>query len=248
MPDDKPQDVTLELRGQVISSSIGSVRISTSASGGMMFMTAARRLAASAVRLDDSAIAARLDSLAFEEHAGELMAASLAATLTAYLSIEGAVNDLLLAHSLGYVGNFKGLDPKIAQAFTDAWDEGAWKLNALKKANRAAEIAGAGRIDFGKGWAQKAVWLDHLRDELVHHKPLIVEHGKPVSESDDTLERTLGREFARATLWTPPETAPFRWAGCLGAGCAIWACAVADGFIRQVYGFVGVEFPMPPYC
>ncbi len=244
MSDDKPKDVTVGLQGLAMSITAGSARISTSASGGMMFTSAARQLAENARTLDHPVA---LDRSAFDKRAQELMAASLGATLTAYFSIESAVNELLLAHSLGYVGNFKGLDSALARKLSDAWEAGAHKLNALEKANLVTVIAGDGKMDFGRDPGQKAAALHDLRNELVHHKPKVVEHGRSPHESDDNLERRLSSQFARATICTPPESAPFRWGGCLGAGCAIWACSVADGFIRQVYRSSGVEFLMPPY-
>lgn len=248
MPDDKPRDITVELRGlAAMSFTTGLARISTSASGGIMFTAAARQLATTAQTLDDATIAATLDRSTFDQRAGELMAASLGATLTAYLSIESAVNELLLAHSLGQVGNFKGLDRKMAQAFSDAWEAGAHKLNALEKGDLVAVMAGAGKMKYDQGPGQRARALHELRNELVHHKPKVVEHGRLPHESDDTLERKLSSQFARAAIWTPRGSAPFRWGGCLGAGCAIWACAVADGFIRLVYEAAGVDFAMSPY-
>jgi hypothetical protein len=247
MPDDESKNVTVQLTGLAMSITAGSARLSTSASGGLMFTAAARQLAASARALDDATIAAGLDRSAFDQRAGELMAASLGATLTAYLSVESAVNELLLAHSLGQIGNFKGLDPKMARAFSDAWEAGAHKLNALEKADRVAVMAGAGKMKFGEGPAQQARALHDLRNELVHHKPKVVEHGGLPHESGDKLERMLSPYFPQATIWMPVGSAPFRWGGCLGAGCATWACTVADGFIRLVYGSVGAEFAMPPY-
>lgn len=247
MSDDKSRDVTVELRGSVTSTTTGSAKIGTSASGGMMFTAAARQLAMTAQGLDDRSSAAGLDRSAFDQRVGDLMAASLGATLTAYMSIESAVNELLLAHSLGHVVNFNGLEPSLARKFSEAWEAGARKLNALEKADLVCVISGAGKIDFGKGEAQKAAALHELRNELVHHKPKFVEHGRSPHESEDKLERRLSSQFARTTIWSPPESVPFRWGGCLGAGCATWACAVADGFIRQVYESVGVRFAMPPY-
>ncbi len=247
MSDDEPKDRMIELRGSMASRSTLSAKIGTSASGGVMFTAAARQLAATARMLDDAVIAAGLDRSTFDQRAGELRAASLGATLTAYLSIESAVNELLLAYSLGHVGNFKGFELVLARKLSGAWEAGAWKLNALEKSDLVAVMAGTGKMDLGNGPAQKVAALHDLRNELVHHKPKIVEHGRPPHESGDKLERQLSSQFARVTLWTPPESVPFRWSGCLGAGCATWACAVADGFIRQVYASVGVEFAMPPY-
>jgi hypothetical protein len=225
--------------------SIGYATIRTSAAGAIIFGAAARRLAAQAGVLDDASAVAGLDERAFTKRAGELIDSSLAATLMAFLSVEAAVNELLLAHQLGTSANMPGLDGRLAERLSQAWDAGASKLSALEKANLANVIAGCGLIDWSKGPPQKIALLVELRNELVHHKPIWVEHGSGGPESPDKLERKLCSEFKPATIWEGcGGRAPFRWNGCLGAGCAQWASTAADAFNRQLYTTLGMQFPM----
>lgn len=194
--------------------------------------------------LDDVAAVVGLDEQGFIARAGELIDGSLAAVLTACLSVEAAVNELFLAYQLGTVANLVGLEAGLAQRLSQAWDAGASKLSALEKADLANVIAGAGSINWGKAPAQQMGLLNSLRNELVHHKPIWVEQGGAPHESTDTLERKLGSEFPTAAIWRT-RGVPFRWNGCLGAGCARWACRVADDFNRQIYATLGARFPLP---
>jgi hypothetical protein len=77
----------------------------SSAAGAVIFAAAARRLSERAVALDDVAAVAGLDEQGFIARAGELIDGSLAAVLTACLSVEAAVNELFLAYQLGTVAN-----------------------------------------------------------------------------------------------------------------------------------------------
>jgi hypothetical protein len=217
--------------------------VKSSALGGVIFTAAARRLSERAEALDHAAATANMDAPTFMARAGDLLDTSLAAVLMAYLSVEASVNELLLAHQLGHAVNMPGFDPGLAKRLSEAWDAGAAKLNAMEKADLARITASVGPTDWGKGPAQQIGLLHDLRNELIHHKPKWVEHVAAGSTSKDKLERSLHQLFAPATIWKGRTGAPpFRWNGCLGAGCARWAYKAARAFNVDLYEAVGTRF------
>jgi hypothetical protein len=223
--------------------------VKSSALGGVIFTAAARRLSERAATLDDAAAVADMDTQSFLARAGELIDSSLAAVLMAYLSVEAAVNELLLAHQLGHLRNMPGLDAGLAQRFSQTWDAGASKLNAMEKADLARITAGLEPTIWGEGAAQQVGLLHDLRNELVHHKPKWVEPVADGSASKDKLERSLHQLFAPATIWHGRfGTTPFRWNGCLGAGCARWAYKAACAFNVEFYDAVGTKFVAADVC
>jgi hypothetical protein len=217
--------------------------VKSSPLGGVIFTAAARRLSERAQALDDAAAAASMDAQSFMARAGDLIDCSLAAVLMAYLSVEAAVNELLLAHQLGHAANMPGFDAALAKRLSDAWDAGVSKLNAMEKADLARITAGVGPTIWGQGPAQHVGLLHDLRNELIHHKPKWVDHVADGSASKDKLERSLHQLFAPATIWKGRTgTQPFRWNGCLGGGCARWAYKAARAFNVELYEAVGTKF------
>jgi hypothetical protein len=55
-------------------------------------------------------------------------------------------------------------------------------------------------VNFGAGAAQQLAALIELRNTLVHHKPVMVEHGRESHESDDPIERKLNGRFELSRL------------------------------------------------
>jgi hypothetical protein len=216
--------------------------LKSSALGGVIFTAAARRLSERAQALDDAAATATMDTPTFMTRAGDLIDTSLAAVLMAYLSVEAAVNELLLAHQLGHAVNMPWLDAGLPKRLSEAW-AGAAKLNAMEKADLARVTAGVRPTEWGKGPAQQIGLLHNLRNELIHHKPKWVEQVAAGSASKDKLERSLHKLFAPAKIWKGRTGAPpFRWNGCLGGGCARWAYKAARAFNVELYAAVGTKF------
>lgn len=214
------------------------IRTATSAS--VLYAGAARQFAAQAASLDDFVVHQAADEKRRSQIETELLNVSLATVLTSYFAIEGLLNEVFLAGSLGMTGNFKGLDAAVAGRLSAAWDAGASKLNPLEKADMALVVALAEPMNWGGGAAQRFGLLHDLRNDLVHHKPRWTEHGKPPAESDDKLERRLHQQFSNANIWEG-RGAAFRWGGCLGSGCAGWAWQTAAGFAQEMSGRLGVR-------
>jgi hypothetical protein len=226
-----------------MKATLGQMTVTTSALGGVIFTAAARRLTERAESLDNAEVAATMDDKSFESRAGILIDCSLAAVLMAYLSVEAAVNELLLAHQLGLLGSMPLLNAALARRLSEAWLAGASKLNAMEKADLALITAGVSPMDSGRAPAQQIVLLHNLRNELIHHKPKWVEPVTDGSTSNDKLERSLDPLFRRATIWEKRGgVPPFRWNGCLGSGCARWAYTAGRAFNIEVYQAVGTKF------
>jgi hypothetical protein len=211
--------------------------------GVVIFTAAASRHMYRAKRLDSESDAAGLDEAAFIERAGDLIDSSLAAVLMAYLSIEACTNEIMLAARLGHAPNMKGFDQTVAQQLSDSFDAGADQLNPIEKADLISIVAGNGPFDRGKGPGQPIRLLHLLRNALVHHKPEWIERSGAGVESGDTLEKSLCTLFPTASIWKSRKV-PFRWNGCMGAGCAEWATSTASNFNRMVYASAGA--PIPP--
>jgi len=212
-----------------------------------MYIDAARRFAESAERLDNCDQFDALDSPGKELRASQLVDAALAAVLTANSAVEAMVNDLFVERILFPAANsgpwFKGLSKDVTAAFADSWNGGTEWRNLVTKCHIAADIAGKPRMNFGSGYAQRMTLLIDLRNTLIHHKPISVEHGLEPLKSNDALERSLHQQFERSRICDNSYT--FRWYGCLGAGCARWAHETTAGFIREFFKHFGVSYYMP---
>jgi hypothetical protein len=201
-----------------------SVKIHTVAAASLVFLHAADRFAATSKRLDDKTA---FDAAAKPEQdriAGELADAALAAVLTSYLAVESKINELYMEYSIfpDKAHWFEGLDRNLARRLGMAWNAGVIKLNPMDKADMALTIASTTSLDWTQGAPQAFLLLHALRNDLVHHKPIRVEHGKASYESDDRLERK------------------FRWGGCLGDGCARWSLTTAKNFLDLFFGTLNV--------
>jgi len=134
---------------------------------------------------------------------------------------------------------FPQLRDDIAKAFASEWQ--TVDMYELKtKCQIATAIAGKPRIDFGCGSSQKMSALIDLRNTLIHHKPITVEQGKPVSESDDWIEKRLHKHFEASRLCFDYA---FRWNKCLGSGCARWAYETALDFQRHFFVLLETDYP-----
>lgn len=216
--------------------------LKTAPLGVVIFTGAARRHMGRARRLDNESEAAGLDEIAFAERAGDLIDSSLAAVLMAYLSVEACTNELMLAARLGHAANMKGFDQTAARRLSDSFDAGAGQLNPIEKADLIGIIAGNGPFDRGKGPGQPIRLLHSLRNALVHHKPEWIERSGAGTQSGDALEKSLCTLFPTAAIWKS-RNVPFRWNGCMGAGCADWAFSTAKHFNRMVYTSAGAPIP-----
>lgn len=208
------------------------VTVHSIAAASLVFSHAAVRFACSADRLDDLAAFDAADKPTQDRISGELTDAALAAVLTSYLAIEARINELFMEFSIfpDKAHWFPGLDRGVASRLGIAWNAGAIKLNPIEKADMALVIAARSPLDWGSGSPQQFALLHSLRNDLVHHKPIRVQHGEPSAESDDRLERKLHQQFPTARIWTN-KGATFRWGGCLGAGCAQWALRTSTDFV-----------------
>jgi hypothetical protein len=224
--------------------SIGTARAFVTTSASNMYIEAARRFSERATVFDDPAMFDTLDKSGKHLRESELVDSVLAAVLTANSAVEAVVNELFVEQAL-FPGNspwFKGLSDDVGKAFADAWKNGVERYELVTKCQIATAIAGKERLDFGAGSAQRLQRLIDLRNALIHHKPVALEHGKRPHESDDALERKLNGQFELSRI-CPTHT--FRWYGCLGAGCAKWAYETATAFERDFFAHLGATYLKP---
>lgn len=123
-----------------------------------------------------------------DRRSGELTDASLAAVLTSYFAVEARINELFMEFSMfpKKAHWFPGLDRGVASRLCTAWNVGAIKLNPLEKADLALVIADRQPLDWGAGPPQRFALLHALRNDLVHHKPIRVQHGNANSSIGST--------------------------------------------------------------
>ena len=218
------------------------VHITTAAS--ILFIQSARRMSQLASELDDKQLFDAMDNAGRESAQAKLMDASLSTVLASYTHIEAIANELYLDTTLfGRPHWFPGIHPALAQLLVAAWAQGADELNPIDKFKRALSLAGRPQgIDWGRGHAQSLRFLHDLRNTLIHHQPITVEHGISPSRSDDELERSLHTRFKPAHIWEGRGVA-FRWNGCLGGPCARWAYDTAAGFAADVFNALGTTYP-----
>lgn len=219
-------------------------QISTTTSGAVVLVQTARRMSEAAARLDDPAVFALLDTAGSDSRQNELIDASLAAVITSFTYVEALANEFFLDTVLfGKPHWFPDVGAALTQQLVDTWQSGANKLGTVDKVKRALEVAGcADKISWGQGNAQAFCVLLDLRNALIHHEPLTVEHGKPSGRSDDQLERTLHSRFKKPLIWEGRNPA-FRWHGCLGGPCAQWAYKTATTLAADVFAAIGTRYP-----
>jgi len=217
--------------------------LSSISSGSIIHMRAARRFAEVAARLDIPGGLSGLDPSAREVAIGELMDISLAAVLAANCAVESVVNELFVDRTLfGQQHWFPGLRDDIGFALASAW-RGVERYDVITKCQIATAIAGKPRLNFGSGSAQQLGALIELRNALVHHKPISVEHGRPAHDSTDAIERKLHGKFELSRLCDCSYT--FRWVRCLCSGCASWAYDTAANFQKDFFSLLGTDYPRP---
>jgi hypothetical protein len=136
--------------------------------------------------------------------------------------------------------NFPGLEAALAERLSAAYSAGVEKFNSVEKVDMALIVAQRPPLDWGAGTAQRFNLLHGLRNELVHHKPKWVIKGADPARSEDKLEQRLHTQFENARIWQG-QGAAFRWTGCLGAGCALWAHQTAVEFAADVVRRLGVR-------
>ena len=238
MDDYPPSSKTVALSGQMIATSSGRASISTTAMASMIYNQGAERFSKVAKTLDDESVFNAAGEVERNRIATELQETSLAAVIMASLAVEAAVNELFLDHELfGRSIWFKGIPDDVAKALSGAFDTEVDTYPTMVKCQIALAIAGKSRLDFGRGAAQEMRLLIELRNALVHHRPVTVAHGNPPHESKDLVERQLAKRFSLAKIFG--NTAPFRWRGCLGAGCAEWATKTSKGFQKEFFDQLG---------
>lgn len=221
------------MRGQSGGSSSGLAQASTATIASIIYVSASRHFAARAESLDDLEAYDAADSAQRSAIETELQNVALASVMMAYFSVEALLNEIFLAHSLGMIRNFRGLDASVAARLSAGWDAGARKLSPPEKADLALVIADCKPLDWGAGTPQRFGRLHDLRNELVHHKPRWVVHGNSGPESDNKLERQLHQQFSPTHIWKG-RGVPFRWNGCLGGPCARWAHDTSVAFCAEV--------------
>lgn len=189
--------------------------------------------------LDDEVVFNAADIDERGRMATELQETSLAVVIIASSAVEAMINELFLEHQLFGKPRMNGLPDDVSKAFSAAFTAEIEWSPPLVKCQIALAIAGKRRMDFGQGVGQEMNLLIKLRNALVHHRPVTVVHGNPASESADIIERQLANRFPRAKIFG--NTAPFRWSGCLGAGCAEWATKTSKGFQEEFFNQLGVK-------
>jgi len=112
----------------------------------------------------------------------------------------------------------------------------------IDKARVALSIAGVQQFGWGSGAAQSLGLLNDLRNTLAHHKPFTIEYGPTAGRSEDPLETVLSTQSERALIWSGRNVG-FRWADCLGGGCARWAANTALNLQRDFFGALGCGYP-----
>jgi hypothetical protein len=217
--------------------------VSSISSGSIIHMRAARRFADVSAKLDVLGGLNGLDASAKDLAIGELMDVSLAAVLAANSAVESVINELFAERTLfGQQHWFPGLRDDIGLALASAWGK-VERYDVITKCHIAAAIAGKPRLNFGAGAAQQLDALIDLRNALVHHKPISVEHGRPAHESADAIERKLHGKFELSRLCDRSYT--FRWVRCLCSGCALWAHATAANFQKDFFDLLETDYPRP---
>jgi hypothetical protein len=215
--------------------------VASISSGSIIHMRAARRFAEMAAGLDIPGGLNGLDTTAQDVAIGELMSVSLAAVLAANSAVESVVNELFAERTLlGQQHWFPGLRDDIGLALASTW-RGVERYEVITKCQIAAAIAGKPRLDFGAGSAQQLVALIELRNALIHHKPISIEHDREALDSTDPIQRKLHGMFELSRLCDRSYT--FRWVRCLCSGCASWAYDTAANFQKDFFSLLRTDYP-----
>lgn len=232
----------VDATGIASGESFGSAGIRVSTSGAILYFGGSRSFAAQANSLDDAQAWKAAPKTRQQQIETDLLNASLAAAMMSFTGVEALLNELYLANELGLTQNFPGLSRDLAARLGAAWNGGVERLNVLEKADLACVVGGFTTINYGERAAQRFALLHTLRNELIHHKPIWVTHGKTSPRSDDKIERQLHSQFKTARIWEG-RGAAFRWNGCFGGPCATWAHGTAVEFAQEVTARLGITLP-----
>jgi hypothetical protein len=219
------------------------VAITTSSS--LVHLQSAKHLLSHAKSLDDAEKYLAAPDPERSRIANELIATSFGATVASYFAVEAIVNELFIEHEIFPSGHwFPGLDRSLASRLNQAWELSFRKLSPMEKCDMALLLAQKSPLNWGRDAAQRFLLLHELRNALAHAKPESFEHGKNPTESDDRLERKLCTQFPPSTIYGRSKVA-FRWGGCLGKGCALWAYQTALDFQQEFFSALGTDYPCP---
>ena len=148
---------------------------------------------------------------------------ALSAVVLAAAAMEAGINEIYVTAVDEARDTTSSATVDCAQALSERWKD-ASKKPILQKHQVALEVCGKERFDEKSEPYQAARHLTQLRNALMHYKS--------EWDSDDgdhrKLEQNLRNRFPEAKLWAPMSSKrawlPY---GCLGAGCANWACSTA---------------------
>jgi hypothetical protein len=134
---------------------------------------------------------------------------------------------------------FPGLAEAACRRLTDTWPSVTRLTSPLAKADIAIAAVGIARPNdfWGSKAPQKLTLLNRLRNALVHHEPY-----EWIGGTVDPLEEKLTNSFPRALIWQARNPG-YRWAGCLGGGCAKWASDTARAFQEEFFALLGCDYP-----
>jgi len=164
------------------------------------------------------------------------MEQTIGAVIVSVASIEGLINEILSGPNDRLVdkGNLQNVSDQAYLRWGRLWKDGAFdKQNALEKCQLALSVADLEPLPRDRGAVQDLKLLISLRNEIVHSEPKYRADGKDLPEKDrDKLERSLKSKFEPNQL--VPQSAPFIWQRCLGAGCAQWCVETESAFQSPV--------------
>lgn len=180
----------------------------------------------------------------------EHRAFSVAAVMHSMSALEAGINEFYHELLSGDSGRAKPVDAKTRDLLLHSWpllkkDHGQ---KTLDKYNWALSTAGKPEFDLGSPPAQGFSLLRRLRNAIVHYRP------EWSHENGDhaALEKSISGQFPQSALM--PTNMSWFPGRCFGAGCASWAVGVAESFMSEFCGRMGIVFwfdgnrygPTPP--
>jgi len=157
--------------------------------------------------------------------------------LTSVAFLEATINELFShAADTDWSMPFMKDSPRCREALAQAWSEkDTERLPTLKKYDRALRLREPPRRSSSIELREEVKLVIAVRNQLVHYRPeWVAMPGEDALLSDEAkhwLQRKLADRFAD-NPFTGSDDA--YWPEkCLGAGCALWAKRVTEGFVDE---------------
>lgn len=160
------------------------------------------------------------------------------AILSAVAFLEATINEVYLDAKVLDGGRIKDLPDETLEALAGKWEGDLPRRGALTKYRQALEAATARPMDEESTPAIEAALLITVRNDLIHYKPQLLDHGHVPNEVHELAEPLAGLGIGDNPL--AHSQRPYYPDRFLGCEAAVWAVESAVRFVEAFFESLGV--------